>query len=242
MLPKAVRRTAVRSPEEKIAFSPTAESFRATPRREPWEGAVSNRKRSVDIEFARRRTHPLERIEDEAISRDVGRQRLGADGSPNSSYRWPFSSAWANGSYASYLTGSGPERAGRIMEAEKTLRFQGKNLNIAQLKREIEGTPRSHGHKTQSATMASGRLVQALKGVIRSDIMAAKQAFTILLTGPPDDFSIRVGVGKLVPNLAVRAAESPLLSGLSLGPDIPDMLWTRHLEKGPVDGIRVPVG
>lgn len=128
------------------------------------------------------------------------------------------------------------------MEAEKTLRFQGKNRDIAQLKREIEGTPWSHGHKTQSATMASGRLVQALKGVIRSDIVAAKQAFTIPLTGPPDDFSIRVGVGKLVPNLAVRAPESTLLSGLSLEPEIPDMLWIRHLEKVPIGGIRGPVG
>ncbi|EQD72053.1 hypothetical protein B1B_04092 [mine drainage metagenome] len=90
--------------------------------------------------------------------------------------------------------------------------------------------------------MPSGRVVQAQKGGIRSDIVTAKRGFTRLLMGPPDDFSIWVGVGKPVQNLAVMAAGSTLLSRLYLGVDVPEMPSTRHLEKGSIDGIRGLVG
>ncbi len=128
------------------------------------------------------------------------------------------------------------------MVTEKTLRFQEKNRDLAQLAQEIEGTLRSQGYKTQAAAMPSGRVVQAQKGGILSDIITAERAFTILLTGQPDDFSIRVGIGKLVQNLAVMASESILLSWLFLGVDVPEMLWTRHVEKGLIREIRQLVG
>lgn len=89
--------------------------------------------------------------------------------------------------------------------------------------------------------MPSGRVVQPQKGGIRSDIVTAKQAFTMLLMEPPDDFSIWVGVGKLVQNLAVMA-ESTLPSRPSLGVEVPEMLWTRRAEKGVINGIRRLVG
>lgn len=128
------------------------------------------------------------------------------------------------------------------MVAEKTLRFQGKNRDLAQLAQQIEETLRSQGYKTQSAVAPIGRVIQARKGGILSDIITAERAFTILVTGSPDDFSIRVGIGKLVQNLAVMAAESILLSWLFLGVDVPEMLWTRHVEKGLIDEIRRLVG
>ena len=81
-------------------------------------------------------------------------------------------------------------------------------------------------------------MIQAQKGGILSDIITAERAFTILLTGSPDDFSIHVGIGKLVQNLAVMAAESILLSWLFLGVDVPEVLWTRHVEKGLIDDIQ----
>jgi hypothetical protein len=40
-----------------------------------------------------------------------------------------------------------------------------------------------------------------------------------------------IGIGKLVQNLAVAAAETILLTGLFLAVDVPEMLWTRHVEK-----------
>jgi hypothetical protein len=55
-------------------------------------------------------------------------------------------------------------------------------------------------------------------------------AFTILITGQPNDFSIHIGIGKWIQNLAVAAAEVILLSMLFLAVDVPEMLWTRHVE------------
>ncbi|EQD60312.1 hypothetical protein B1B_07827, partial [mine drainage metagenome] len=120
--------------------------------------------------------------------------------------------------------------------------FQGKNRDLAQLAQQVETTLQSQGFKTQSAEMPSGRVIQARKGGILSDLITAERAFTILLTGQPDDFSIRIGIGKFVQNLAVMAAESILLSWLFLGVDVPEMLWTRHVEKELIDEIRKVVG
>jgi len=46
----------------------------------------------------------------------------------------------------------------------------------------------------------------------------------------PNDFTVHVGIGKLIQNLAVAAAEALLLSVLFLAVDVPEMLWTRHVE------------
>ena len=81
-------------------------------------------------------------------------------------------------------------------------------------------------------------MIQAQKGGILSDIVTAERAFTILLTGSPDDFSIHVGIGKLVQNLSVMAAESTLLSWLFLGVDVPEMRWSRSVEKGLIAEIQ----
>ena len=128
------------------------------------------------------------------------------------------------------------------MVAERVLRYQGKNRDLAQLQQQIEEMLRSQGYKTQSATAPMGQVIQAQKGGFLSDLITAERAFTILLTGSPDDFSIHVGIGKLVQNLAVMAAESILLSWLFLGVDVPEMLWTRHVEKGVIAEIQKLVG
>ncbi len=128
------------------------------------------------------------------------------------------------------------------MVAERVLRYQGKNRDLAQLQQQIEEMLRSQGYKTQSAAAPMGQVIQAQKGGFLSDLITAERAFTILLTGSPDDFSIHVGIGKLVQNLAVMAAESILLSWLFLGVDVPEMLWTRHVEKGVIAEIQKLVG
>ena len=73
------------------------------------------------------------------------------------------------------------------MVTEKTLRFRGRNRDLARLAQEIEGTLRSQGYKTQAAAMPSGRVLQAQKGGILSDLATAERAFTILLRDKPDD-------------------------------------------------------
>jgi hypothetical protein len=123
------------------------------------------------------------------------------------------------------------------MVAEKTLRFEGKNWDLGQLSQLIGQRLRSDGYKVQSTSSPTGAVIQATKAGILRDIITADRAFTIMISGQPGDFSIRVGIGKLVQNLAVTAVEALLLSELFLAVDVPEMLWTTHVEKQVIQTI-----
>lgn len=118
------------------------------------------------------------------------------------------------------------------MVSEKTLRFQGKNRDLNQLSQQIMQQLQSEGYKTQSKTVPLGIIVQAQKAGILRDIIAADRAFTIMVSGQPNDFTVHIGIGKWIQNIAVAAAETLLLSVLFLAVDVPEMLWTQHVERG----------
>ena len=128
------------------------------------------------------------------------------------------------------------------MVSEKILRFQNKNRDLASVSQQIVKQLQSEGYRTNAATTPSGMIIQAQKGGILRDLVASERAFTIMLTGQPDDFSVHIGVGKFFQNLGVMAVEALLLSELFLAVDIPEMLWTEHVEKGLVKEITQIVG
>jgi hypothetical protein len=128
------------------------------------------------------------------------------------------------------------------MVSEKVLHFEGKNKDLNQLSQQIVQQLSTEGYKTQSSTAPLGIVIQAQKAGILRDIITADRAFTILITGQPNDFSIHVGIGKWIQNLAVAAVESILLSWLFLAVDVPEMLWTEHVEKEIVKEITQIVG
>ena len=128
------------------------------------------------------------------------------------------------------------------MVSEKVMRFQGKNKDLNQLSQQIVQQLSTQGYKTQSATAPLGIVIQAKKAGILRDIITADRAFSILITGQPNDFSIHVGVGKWIQNIAVAAVEAILLSWLFLAVDVPEMLWTQHVERGIVKEITQVVG
>jgi len=119
------------------------------------------------------------------------------------------------------------------MVAEKTLRFQGKNWNLDELSNQVMQQLRSDGYKTQLKSAPLGTIIQAQKAGILRDIITADRAFTILISGQSDDFTIHVGIGKWVQNIAVAVVvvETLLISALFLAVDVPEMLWTTHVEK-----------
>lgn len=116
------------------------------------------------------------------------------------------------------------------MVSEKVLRFQGKNKDLAQLSQQVVQQLKAEGYKVQSTTASLGQVIQAQKAGILRDIITADRTFTITISGQPNDFTVHVGIGKLIQNLAVAAAEALLLSVLFLAVDVPEMLWTRHVE------------
>jgi hypothetical protein len=126
--------------------------------------------------------------------------------------------------------------------SERVLHFQNKNRDLDQLASQIAEQLKSEGYKVQDATTPLGRVIQAQKAGILRDIITADRAFTILLAGGSDDFTIHIGIGKWVQNLSVMAAEALLLSVLFLAVDVPEMLWTRHVEGGLVKEITSIVG
>jgi hypothetical protein len=116
------------------------------------------------------------------------------------------------------------------MVSEKVMHFQNKNRDLDQLAQQISQQLQSEGYKTQTANPPLGRVIQAQKAGIMRDIITADRAFTIMVTGQPNDFTVHIGIGKWVQNLGVAAAEALLLSVLFLAVDVPEMLWTRHVE------------
>jgi len=128
------------------------------------------------------------------------------------------------------------------MVSEKVMRFQGKNKDLKKLSGDVTSKLQSEGYKTQSTNNSMGYIIQAQKSGILRDIITADRAFTIMIAGQPNDFSIHVGIGKLIQNLAVAAVETVLLSALFLAVDVPEMLWTRHVENELIREITSLVG
>ena len=128
------------------------------------------------------------------------------------------------------------------MVSEKIMRFQNKNRDLDQLASQIEAQLKSEGYKTQSANPPLGRVIQAQKAGVLRGIIDANRAFTIMLTGESNDFTVHIGIGKWIQNLAVAAAEAILLTWLFLVVDVPEMLWTTHVENGLAKEISKIVG
>ena len=110
------------------------------------------------------------------------------------------------------------------------MRFQGKNKDLNQLSQQIVQQLQVEGYKTQSANAPLGIVIQAQKAGILRDIITADRSFTIMIAGQPNDFTIHIGIGKWIRDIAVAAVETLLLSWLFLAVDVPEMLWTRHVE------------
>jgi len=88
----------------------------------------------------------------------------------------------------------------------------------------------SDGWKVQQKVEENKAILQAQKGGILRDIFAADRALTFTFEQLPGGLKVTTGVGKWVQNLAVTAIEAILLSELFLVVDVPEMLWTEHIE------------
>lgn len=129
------------------------------------------------------------------------------------------------------------------MVSEKMVRFQNKNKDLSQLAQQITSMLDQDGYKTQMTSNSPvGIIIQATKAGILRDIITADRAFTIMISGTPNDFAIHIGIGKFIQNIAVAAVEALLLSLLFLAVDIPEMLWTVHVEKEILHKITQMIG
>lgn len=125
---------------------------------------------------------------------------------------------------------------------DETMRFRNTGWDIKELSNEIAQKLVADGYDVQSNYTKGNMVIQARKACVLRDIVTANRAFTIAITGRPSDFSVKVGVGKMIQNLGVAAAEAILISELFLAVDVPEMLWTQYVHNGIVKEIERTVG
>jgi hypothetical protein len=117
------------------------------------------------------------------------------------------------------------------MVGETVRQYTGKSADLSALKSKIEEHLQQEGFKTQSSEVSpQGAIIQAQQGSFLSAIIAADRALTILIEGQPNDFTVKVGIGKWLEHLGVAAAEVLLLSPLFVLVDVPETLWNFEIE------------
>lgn len=117
------------------------------------------------------------------------------------------------------------------MIGEKVQHFQGKGTDLAGLPDKIESYLKSDGFSTQTSRASSnGTVIQAKKGGFLAGIVDADRALSILISGDPNDFTVRIGVGKWLKDLAVAAIETLLISDLFLVIDVAESAWNLEIE------------
>ena len=129
------------------------------------------------------------------------------------------------------------------MPSEKTLQFKDKHTDLNSLAGKISDYLKSDGFTVQtSAPSSQGTVLQAKKGKFLAEVIDADRAMTIYISGSPDDFTVRIGIGKWLAHLGVAVAETLLVSELFFVVDIAEMAWNLEIENKLVKEITSLVG
>lgn len=117
------------------------------------------------------------------------------------------------------------------MIGEKVQHFQNKGTDLSALADKIEAYLKSEGFSTQrSAPSGQGTVIQAKKGGFLRGVVDADRALSIMISGSPGDFTVRIGIGKWLEHLGIAALETLLLSDLFLVVDVAESAWNIEIE------------
>ncbi|HZU96556.1 MAG TPA: SHOCT domain-containing protein [Planctomycetota bacterium] len=94
-----------------------------------------------------------------------------------------------------------------------TRTFTGRALDLGRIADEVKFWFEKDGYETQVAGGPDGWLVQARKTSAFRTFTGTNQAFSVQITGTPDDMTVEVGTGKWVENLAGAGLSGALLTG-----------------------------
>jgi hypothetical protein len=129
------------------------------------------------------------------------------------------------------------------MVGEKVEHFQGKGTDLSALQSHIEDYLKKDGFTTQtSKPSGQGVAIQAKKGGFLRGIVDADRAMTIMISGNPADYTVRIGIGKWLQHLGVAAIETLLISDLFLVVDVAESAWNLEIEDKLVKEIKSFVG
>ena len=106
-----------------------------------------------------------------------------------------------------------------------------KQVDIGTLTQGFAQYLQSAGWKVQQSSDGQKAIIQAQKAGILRDIITADRALTFTFENAPEGLHVGAGIGKWLKNIGIAAAEAILLSELFIVVDVPEMLWTEHVEK-----------
>jgi hypothetical protein len=129
------------------------------------------------------------------------------------------------------------------MIGDKLMHFQGKGTDLGALQQKIAAYLESDGFTVQTSVPSpQGNVMQAKKGGFLRGVVDADRALSVLVSGTPDDFTVRIGIGKWVEHLAVMAVETLLISDLFLVVDVAETAWNFEIEEKLAKQIESMVG
>ncbi|MEM0272468.1 MAG: zinc ribbon domain-containing protein [Thermoprotei archaeon] len=110
--------------------------------------------------------------------------------------------------------------------------FTGRSIDLAKLAAAVEGYLSSNGYTTQKYQSSDqSYIVQAKKGGFLRAIISAQRAFTVHISGSPENVVVNVGVANWGQDIAVDVVESVLISedlGLL---STAETLWNLKIER-----------
>ena len=120
---------------------------------------------------------------------------------------------------------------GDLMIGEKVQHFQDKGTDLGDLQSKIASYLQSERFTVQtSLASTNGNVIQAKKGGFLDEVIDADRALSILVSGDPNNFTVRIGIGKWLQHLGVAAVETLLLSDLFLVVDVGETAWNFEIE------------
>lgn len=106
-----------------------------------------------------------------------------------------------------------------------------KQVDLSSLTQGFAEYLQNGGWRVQQSGDGQKALIQAQKAGILRDIITADRALTFSFENAPEGLRVGVGIGKWLKNIGIAVVEALILSELFLAVDIPEMLWSEHVEK-----------
>lgn len=126
---------------------------------------------------------------------------------------------------------------------EKVMHFQDKGSDLGTVQLKIENYLKNEGFSVQSSPRTTqGAVIQAKKGGFLRGVVDADRALSIVVSGNPNDFTVRIGIGKWLQHLGVAALETLLISDLFLVVDVAESAWNFEIEDKLAKQIEAFVG
>ena len=109
--------------------------------------------------------------------------------------------------------------------------YVGKGCNLELLAGSIEEHFEIERYEIQSSKSDGGWVIQARKSGLFRELLAADRAFTVTVTGEPNNFRVSFGIGKWTQNIAVAVLEGIALWPVLFFVEVPISLWSYEIER-----------